>query len=90
MKIGIYTFADIVTHPVTGGKISTHERLQNLMEEIEIADRVYYYELFSHTCFLKLMDLAALADKIVLHSIELLGTKVATEVRKYTIKKSEV
>jgi probable LLM family oxidoreductase len=39
MEIGIYTFADIAAHPVTHKKISPHERMVNLMEEIELADQ---------------------------------------------------
>lgn len=38
MEIGIYTFADVGTHPLTGEKINAHQRLQNLMEEIQLAD----------------------------------------------------
>lgn len=40
MEIGIYTFADIGTHPVTGESITPHQRLRNLMEEITLADQV--------------------------------------------------
>jgi probable LLM family oxidoreductase len=40
MEIGIYTFADLGKHPVTGENISAHQRIQNLMEEIELADQV--------------------------------------------------
>ena len=40
MELGLYTFADIGEHPLTGEKISTHQRLLNLMEEIELADQV--------------------------------------------------
>jgi probable LLM family oxidoreductase len=40
MEIGIYTFADVGTHPVTGENISPHQRMRNLMEEIELADQV--------------------------------------------------
>jgi hypothetical protein len=39
MEIGIYTFADIGTHPITGEKITSHQRMKNLMEEIELADQ---------------------------------------------------
>lgn len=38
MEIGIYTFADVGTHPVTGKTINAHERLNQLMEEIRLAD----------------------------------------------------
>jgi probable LLM family oxidoreductase len=40
MEIGIYTFADVGTHPVTGENVSPHQRMQNLMEEIILADQV--------------------------------------------------
>jgi len=40
MEIGIYTFADIAPDPVTRQVITPHQRLRNLMEEIELADQV--------------------------------------------------
>ncbi|TKT74985.1 LLM class flavin-dependent oxidoreductase [Aquamicrobium sp. LC103] len=40
MEIGLYTFADVGTDPVTGKKIGPSERLRNLVEEIELADQV--------------------------------------------------
>ena len=40
MEIGIYTFADIATHPITNKTITPHQRMLNLMEEIELADQV--------------------------------------------------
>ena len=40
MEIGIYTFADIAPDPVTGQTLTPHQRLRNLMEEIELADQV--------------------------------------------------
>lgn len=39
MEIGIYTFADTGTHPVSGVNIGPRERLKNLLEEIELADQ---------------------------------------------------
>jgi probable LLM family oxidoreductase len=39
MELGIYTFADITPDPVSG-RLSAHERLKNLMEEIELAEQV--------------------------------------------------
>jgi probable LLM family oxidoreductase len=39
MEIGLYTFADIGTDPVTGGRIGPSERLRNLVEEIVLADQ---------------------------------------------------
>lgn len=39
MEIGIYTFADIATHPVTKQGITPKQRMLNLMEEIELADQ---------------------------------------------------
>src|SRR5436190_1024252 len=41
------------------------------------------HELFGHTRFLAQMSLGAMPHDKVLHAIELLGTKVAPEVRKY-------
>ena len=40
MEIGIYTFAEATPDAATGRTPSPEERLQNLMEEIELADRV--------------------------------------------------
>src|ERR1700740_1236024 len=40
MEIGVYTFADLGTHPITQQTISPYERMQNLMEEIELADQL--------------------------------------------------
>jgi probable LLM family oxidoreductase len=40
MEIGICTFADVGTHPITKEVIDPHLRLLNLIEEIELADQV--------------------------------------------------
>lgn len=40
MEIGVYTFADLGTHPITKETISPHQRMLNLMEEIELADQL--------------------------------------------------
>src|SRR5436190_12079417 len=40
MEIGVYTFADIGSHPITKQTISPHQRMVNLMEEIELADQL--------------------------------------------------
>ncbi|HEX6913887.1 MAG TPA: Atu2307/SP_0267 family LLM class monooxygenase [Chitinophagaceae bacterium] len=40
MEIGIYTFADLDAHPVTGEKLSAHQRMMNLMEEAALADEL--------------------------------------------------
>ncbi|WP_215242144.1 LLM class flavin-dependent oxidoreductase [Dyadobacter helix] len=40
MELGLYTFADNVADPVTGKSISAHQRVLNLMEEIELAEQV--------------------------------------------------
>lgn len=40
MEIGVYTFADIGPDPITGQTISPHQRIRNLMEEIELADQL--------------------------------------------------
>src|ERR1700730_14440491 len=40
MEIGVYTFADIGIHPITKKTITPHQRMMNLMEEIELADQL--------------------------------------------------
>ncbi|HEY5825196.1 MAG TPA: LLM class flavin-dependent oxidoreductase [Cyclobacteriaceae bacterium] len=40
MELGIYTFADMAPDPITGKTISGHQRITELMEEIELADQV--------------------------------------------------
>jgi len=40
MEIGVYTFADIGSHPITKKTITPHQRMLNLMEEIELADQL--------------------------------------------------
>jgi probable LLM family oxidoreductase len=40
MEIGVYTFADLGTHPITKEIISPRQRMMNLMEEIELADQL--------------------------------------------------
>src|SRR5436190_8727580 len=40
MEIGVYTFADVGTHPTTKQAISPYQRMMNLMEEIEVADQL--------------------------------------------------
>jgi probable LLM family oxidoreductase len=40
MEIGVYTFADIGIHPITGENITSYQRIQNLLEEIELADQL--------------------------------------------------
>src|SRR5215212_9397644 len=39
MQLGIYTFAETTPDPATGQTVSFHERMRDLMEEIEIADQ---------------------------------------------------
>jgi probable LLM family oxidoreductase len=39
MELGIYTFVEINPDAVTGEQLSPHQRMRNLMEEIELADR---------------------------------------------------
>lgn len=51
----------------------------------QVVDKILYqYELFGHTRFLAQMTIGALPHKQAMKSIELLATKVAPEVRKYT------
>src|SRR6478735_7469943 len=40
MELGIYTFAELTPDPGTGHTISAHQRLRDLIEEIELADQV--------------------------------------------------
>jgi probable LLM family oxidoreductase len=40
MEIGIYSFAEVTVDPSTRNKISPHQRLINLLEEIELADQL--------------------------------------------------
>ena len=39
-NFGIYTFAGMSPDPATGVSISAHRRMQNLFEEMELADQV--------------------------------------------------
>src|SRR2546423_3801577 len=40
MELGIYSFGEATPDPETGRTISAHERIQRLLEEIELADKV--------------------------------------------------
>ncbi len=40
MELGLYTFADVGTDPVSGRRIGPSERLRNLVEEIVLADQL--------------------------------------------------
>ncbi|HEY0058472.1 MAG TPA: LLM class flavin-dependent oxidoreductase [Flavisolibacter sp.] len=40
MEIGICTFADVGTHPLTKESIAPFQRLKNLLEEMELADQL--------------------------------------------------
>ncbi|HYK99285.1 MAG TPA: LLM class flavin-dependent oxidoreductase, partial [Candidatus Acidoferrales bacterium] len=39
MEIGLYTFGEL-TPETSGGRITAEERMRNLLEEIELADRI--------------------------------------------------
>lgn len=55
----------------------------------QVIDKILYeHELFGHTRFLAQMSIGAMPHNKVLHAIELLGTKVAPAIRKYTAQKS--
>jgi len=57
----------------------------------QVIDKILYeHELFGHTRFLAQMSLGALPHDKMLHAIELLGTKVAPAIRKYTISKKRI
>jgi probable LLM family oxidoreductase len=56
----------------------------------QVIDKILYqHELFGHTRFLAQMSLGAMPHDKILHAIELLGTKVAPAIRKYTAQKKE-
>ncbi|MDP9228178.1 MAG: LLM class flavin-dependent oxidoreductase, partial [Actinomycetota bacterium] len=40
MEFGLYTFADLGPDPETGERISAEQRLRNVIEEVELADRL--------------------------------------------------
>jgi hypothetical protein len=40
MELGIYAFAEVTPDPATGKVVSAHQRLMNLMEEIQLAEQV--------------------------------------------------
>ena len=40
MQLGIYTFVENTADPVSGKQITAHERMQNLMEEVKLADEL--------------------------------------------------
>ena len=40
MQLGVYTFADVAFHPGSGKSVDVHQRIKDLMEEIELADQV--------------------------------------------------
>ena len=40
MEVGVYTFAELRSDPVSGQRIAPAERLKHLLEEIELADQV--------------------------------------------------
>lgn len=57
----------------------------------QVIDKILYeYELFGHTRFLAQMSLGAMPHDKILHAIELLGTKVAPEVKKHIAQKMVV
>lgn len=39
-ELGLHTFVELMPHPTTGAKISPMERMQNLLETIDLADQV--------------------------------------------------
>jgi len=51
----------------------------------EVIDKILYeHELFGHQRFLAQLSVGTIAHDKIMHAIELLGTKVAPEVRRYT------
>ena len=56
----------------------------------QVVDKILYeYELFQHTRFLAQMSVGTLPHHQMMHSIELFGTRVAPEVKKYIQSKAE-
>ncbi len=54
----------------------------------EVIDKILYqHELFGHTRFLAQMSMGAMPHDKILHAMELLGTKVMPEIKKYAEKK---
>jgi alkanesulfonate monooxygenase SsuD/methylene tetrahydromethanopterin reductase-like flavin-dependent oxidoreductase (luciferase family) len=54
----------------------------------QVIDKILYeHELFGNTRFLAQVSLGPMPHHKILHAIELLGTKVAPEVRKYVKEK---
>jgi hypothetical protein len=50
----------------------------------QVIDKILYqHELFGHTRFLAQMSLGGMPHNKILHSMELLGTKVASAIKKY-------
>jgi alkanesulfonate monooxygenase SsuD/methylene tetrahydromethanopterin reductase-like flavin-dependent oxidoreductase (luciferase family) len=57
----------------------------------QVIDKILYErELFGNTRFLAQMSLGAMPHSKILHSMELLGTKVAPQVKKYTRQKESM
>lgn len=40
MELSIYTFGEVTPDPATGKVVSAHQRLMDLMEEIQLAEQV--------------------------------------------------
>jgi len=40
MELGIYTFGELTPDPQTGRQVTPHERMHDLLEEVELADRL--------------------------------------------------
>ena len=81
MEIGVYTFGDVGTHPVTKQTVSTKQRIPNLIEEIELADQVGLdvFTVGEH----HRPDYAVSAPAVILGAAAV-KTKVAPTVKKYT------
>ena len=79
MELGIYTFAELASDPVTGKTITASERLHHLMEEIELADQISLdvFGIGEHH-----LSVGTMPHEKIMKSIELFGTKVAPAVRK--------
>ena len=46
MEFGLMSFADMEPEKQAGSGISAHQRIKNLMEEIQLADRRFHLRIF--------------------------------------------
>ncbi len=78
MELGIYTFWDTASDPVTGSSLSTAQRISDLMAEIVLADEVGL-DVFAVGKHYRHEYVRSSPGR----SIELFGTQAAPIVRKH-------